>query len=512
MSKIDGHPLARARITLTDAKAPDKFESLVTSDDGKFEFASVPAGKYDLHGAKRGYIAGSYDQHEQFSTAIVTGAGLETESLVLRLAPSAIISGKVLDEAGDPVRHATVMLYYQDHSSGVDQIRQGRAAQTDDQGNYEITGIMPGTKFLSASAKPWYALHPGANRDGFRGGDKPADVSDFDRSLDVAYPLTYYADVTDAESATPIPIRGGERLQVEIHLNPVPSLHLLFRVPQNGTNGYFFPRIEQPAFDGSTPLQSEDVRMVSPGLIEISGIPAGRYNVRLEGPGPATQLKGVDLTKNGEEIDTTAGEAFSSVKMSVQMAGEATLPPQLMVGLRSGNRVFAQVQRLDPKGEAEFAQVPAGRYEVLVFGASKPYSISHISAEAAELSGHSLTVTPGSASKVSLTVVGGSRNVEGIAKRGGKPFAGAMVVLVPKNPDGNRSLFRRDQSDLDGTFNLQNVVPGSYTVLAIENGWDLDWSQPAIIAAYANRGQSIEVGNRFGHAMNLTVPVEVLSK
>ena len=53
--------------------------------------------------------------------------------------------------------------------------------------------------------------------------------------------------------------------------------------------------------------------------------------------------------------------------------------------------------------------------------------------------------------------------------RAGKGFAGAMVVLVPKNPEADRELFRRDQSDLDGTFLLRNVIPGSYTLLAIQN-------------------------------------------
>ena len=74
VSKTDGHPLARARVTVRDARNPQKFESLVTPENGKFEFNRLPAGKYDLHGAKRGYISASYDQHEQFSTAIVTGA------------------------------------------------------------------------------------------------------------------------------------------------------------------------------------------------------------------------------------------------------------------------------------------------------------------------------------------------------------------------------------------------------------------------------------------------------
>src|SRR6202158_3733371 len=173
--------------------------------------------------------------------------------------------------------------------------------------------------------------------------------------------------------------------------------------------------------------------------------------------------------------------------------------------------MFAGGQQVSAKGEAKFQQIAPGRYEVLVWR-DKPYSIAQISAEGAEVSGHNITVTAGSSPSVSLTVVGGGLNVEGTAKHAGKPFRGAMVVLVPNNPEENRDLFRRDQSDLDGTFNLQNVVPGSYTVLAIENGWDLDWSQPAIIAAYANRGQTIEVGNKVSHTINLAEPVEVLSK
>jgi hypothetical protein len=37
----------------------------------------------------------------------------------------------------------------------------------------------------------------------------------------------------------------------------------------------------------------------------------------------------------------------------------------------------------------------------------------------------------------------------------------------------------------------------------------LDWSQPAVIAAYTNHGRSVEVGNHFGRSVNLSDPVEV---
>lgn len=511
VSKTDGHALGRARVTVRDTKDPQKFESVVTADDGKFEFTGVPAGKYSLTGAKRGFIAASYEQHDQYSTAIVTGADLETEALVLRLAPAAVISGKILDESGEPVRRATVTLYYKDHNSGVDQIHQARGAQTNDLGEYEIASLMPGTYFLSASAQPWYAVHPQSDM-GRQGKKKEPDPPEnFDRSLDVAYPLTYYADVTDTDGATPIQVRGGERLQLEIHLNPVPSLHLLFRVPVLGNGGYAFPQLKQPTFDGSTYFGIENPRMISPGLIEITGVPAGRYDIRISGSGGATEMNGVDLVKDGEEIDTHHAEALSTIKFSVQVLGEATLPARLSVGLRSEHRRPAGGRMLDGKGEAELDQIAPGKYEVTFWGPPRPYSIARMSAEGAIISGNSLTVGAGASATVTLTLVGGSSRIEGTARRAGKAVAGAMVLLVPKDPEVDHTLFRRDQSDLDGTFALQNVVPGSYTVVAIEDGWELDWSRPEVIAPYLNHGQKIQVGGEMGKTIKLE-DVEVQSK
>jgi hypothetical protein len=516
VSKIDGYPLGRARITIRDAKDQQNFQFIITSDNGKFEFSGLPAGKFSLEGAKRGFISASYDQHDQFSTAIVTGAGLDSENLVLRLAPNALITGHILDEVGEPVRHATVTLYYDDHSGGVDHVRQARGAQTDDQGKYEMTPLPPGTYYVSASAQPWYAIHPNSQS---AESESQGQAGAVDRSLDVAYPVTFYGDVTDAESATPIPVRGGDHLQVDIHLNPVPALRLLFQIPDRGKNGYTVPQLQQPTFDGSAFSLPISATMASPGLMEITGIPAGRYNVRVaSGGGNWQQLNGVDLSKDGEQIDITNAEALSQVKVSVQVPGEATIPPNLAVGLRPGNRLLTALQTVDPKGEkgekgeTEFSQLAPGSYEVVVRGSAMRYSIAHMAVEGAQVSGHTLTVAAGASASLSLTLVSGNVEVEGVVKKAGKGFAGAMVVLVPKNPETNRDLFRRDQSDLDGTFTLRGVVPGAYTLLAIENGWDLDWSQPGVIGAYLKRGRKIQVGDQAGRSVSVPEPIEVQSK
>jgi uncharacterized surface anchored protein len=517
VNKTDLRPVTRARITIRDAQDPQKFRSMVTAEDGKYEFVGLPAGKYSLTGAKRGYISASYEQHDQYSTAIVTRAGLDTETLMLRLAPDAVIAGSVLDEVGDPVRHATVTLYFDDHSSGVDQIRQSNSAQTDDLGEYEMTPLRPGTYYLSASGKPWYAVHPPsapshsdtANSESGQEAETPPTV---DHSLDAAYPVTYYPDVTEAEEAMPIPIRGGERVELDIHMNPVPSLRLLFHVADNGNQGFAVPQLQQSAFDGYAFVQSGGGNMISPGILEVTGVPAGRYNLRFYGPGPGLQMNGIDLTKDGEEIDTSKAEALGSVKFTVRIPAEATLPPRLTIGLRSGNRVIAVAQTVDSKGEAELQQVAAGKYEVAVWGGGTPYSIAHVSVEGTEVSGHALTVAAGSSPSVSLTLVSGNAEVQGTVTRAGKALAGAMVVLVPKDPELDRDLFRRDQSDLDGTFLLRGIVPGSYTLLAIDNGWDLDWSHSGVIAAYLGRGRRIEINNQNSRPINIEEPIEVQSK
>jgi hypothetical protein len=507
VSKSDGHPLDQAVVAVVDVKNRKNLQNMMTAEDGKFFFQGLAAGKYSLTGQRKGYIEGAYDSHEQFSTAIVTGAGLDTEHLVLRLAPAGAIAGQVLDESGTPVRHATVTVYFENHSSGIGQVQQFRTEQTDDLGEYEVTPLMPGTYFISASATPWYAVHP--NRQAEAPGLLPLSV---DPSLDVTYPLTYYGDATEADNASPIPIRGGERIQADIRLSPVHALSLRFLVPDNGQNGYRAPQLEQTGFDGNTSyVQGTGMSMVAPGIMEITGIPAGKYDVRLSGAEGAAQMSGFDLTTESQELDLSSAEPLSTVKISVNIPGQPEVPRRGIVALRSGRRVQMAARQVGPKGEAVLEQVPAGAYDVLAWNFGKPYSVDHMTVDGVRVPGHRIKIASGSSPSVSLMLVAGNAQVQGTVMRAGKGVAGAMVVLVPKDPELHRELFRRDQSDLDGTFTLQGVVPGTYTVLAIENGWELDWSEPSVIAAYIKNAPSLEISDK-SQPVNLGEPIEVQSR
>jgi hypothetical protein len=99
--------------------------------------------------------------------------------------------------------------------------------------------------------------------------------------------------------------------------------------------------------------------------------------------------------------------------------------------------------------------------------------------------------------------------VEGFARKDGKGLAGAMVVLVPKDAAALAELGRRDQSDSDGSFSLRNVVPGPYTVVAIEDGWALDWFRPEVIGRYLPKGIAVTVTDKPDKVVRLSGPVPV---
>jgi hypothetical protein len=506
VNAITGEPLSQARITIAETKERAKLLSMITSESGHFEFSQVKPGKYSLQGAKRGFISSAYEQHEQFSTAIVTGPEFSTENLILRLTPLALITGHVFDEIGDPVRKARVVLFIEDHRAGMSRITRLNLSTCDDRGFYDFSLLRPGKYYVSVSAKPWYAMHPVAQPDG--SGSAAQQVSP---ALDVAYPTTYYHDATEAESATPIEVKGGDHVQIDMHLNPTPALHLLFRIPQDQQHGLGMPMLQKHVFDSVEMVQTDGMHPVAPGVYEVTGVPPGRYNVRgrNENSGQLEQSLDVELVRNGQELNDSRSEPLGSLKLSVKNPGEEALPKPYTVGLQDSRRRIVAFRQGEPSGQITFDDLAPGRYTILVFSQAKPYAVARTSSPAGESAGHSVNVTPGEALEATAFLSSGVVSIEGIVHKKDKPVPGIMVALVPDDPEMHIELFRRDQSDFDGTFLVRGVIPGSYTIVAVEDAWGFEWLQPGVLARYAEHGQKLTVGPLMRGTVHLPDPVEV---
>ena len=182
----------------------------------------------------------------------MTGEGLTTDGLMFRLSPRAVIRGTVTDEAGDPVQQARVSLYRQSQRNGLGNIVRAGMTVADDTGAYEFARLEAGNYFVAVSANPWYATRPQEKRDA-----EGNLIPNAQRSpLDVAYPVTFYADVTDSDSATPIPVKAGDQVQVNFTMHAVPAVHLSVQVPAPSGRGFAMPQLAQEIFGSTDRVQS----------------------------------------------------------------------------------------------------------------------------------------------------------------------------------------------------------------------------------------------------------------
>jgi hypothetical protein len=306
-------------------------------------------------------------------------------------------------------------------------------------------------------------------------------------------------------------------MEVDLHLSPVPALHVIFRSQQDvsqqdGGNANSMPVLQKRVFDGfDRPRWQEQGRIIAPGVVELTTAP-GKYTVHLWGPSRSNRINDVDITQDHQEVDTSSGEALSNISASVHILGKETIPRDLFVVMREGQRRGGLGGQVDARGILQIPSVAPGTYELVAGSENHDYAVVKIASEGRETSGHTLKVPAGASMAVTLTLASGSGRVEGVAKRAGKAVAGVMVVLIPNHPETNRDRFRRDQSDLDGSFLLQGVIPGTYTAIAITDGWDLDWSRAGVLAKYAGQGQTVVVPGQGSHSVQLPAAVEVQGK
>jgi protocatechuate 3,4-dioxygenase beta subunit len=476
-----GQAVARCAVEIHPTDNPGQSLSVETGDDGRFDFGGVRQGKYELNAAKRGYLTQSYQEHEGFSTAIAVGPELKSDDLIFNLPPQAIFYGTVSDEAGEPIRRAQVHLYEDRDVDGIRSTHQRRTFITDDRGMYEIPNIGPGNYFLSVSAQPWYAAGMNGVRPPMQSNDGQPLV---DPALDVAYPTTFYPDAIDSDDAVPIPVRGGERIEADMTLTAQRAMHLHVALAP-GQEGGAHVLLERTVFGQLEPMPM-GMETSNAGGVEISGVVPGRYEVTVSHSDESTHFT-ADIADGATQLSAEGGVG------DVTVSGKVTSVDKIRsasISLVSSHRQRNYTVPVNDAGEFT-AQVAPGEYQVM--GQIPQMYLASVSSPNAEVKGRLLQVKAGDAPRLEIVAGSGYGKIEGVAERAGHPASGMMILLAPEDAKDNQLLFRRDQSDSDGTFLLFNIVPGRYRLLAIDDGWELNWADPNVLAAYLKKSITVQV-------------------
>ena len=485
-------------------------QTVITGPDGRFQFDGLAPAKYSLSARGHGYQPQGYQQHHLATTGIVTGPRLESENLVFRLKPEASISGTVTDESSAPVPLAEVLLFAGGYAEAPQAILLRLKTTANDAGYFHFGHLREGKYYLVVVARPWYARSDpeeveqktSAMVDGDAGAleersvspDATASVAHHHSDLDVAFQTRYYINATEPELATPIVLKPGERATADLHLLAVPALRLKVRGTPAFTNAASSLVLSERIFSYSRQISSQSIDQDG---IELNSLAPGRYLLELpsQGPDGLPQQRPLELVTDGEVVPGESSTSVSTVTGTIQLEGIQGLCQRCnlrFVSLPSGE-VFTT--RSTSNGFQIDGGIRAGTYLVREVS-MEDYLVKDISAVGARVVRQQVEIPPGVAVRLSIAMTRDSGTIEGVALQNGKPVSQAAVFLVPNDPAHNLELFRGDQSDSDGTFTLRQILSGEYTVLAIAEGWDLEWSNPAALKPFIGGGVRVRVEPR----------------
>jgi Carboxypeptidase regulatory-like domain len=204
VNSVTGEPIRRALVQIYMALG----HAIMTDDSGHFEFKGLPSGQTTVNVRKPGFFSeGEAARKGPMPVAVTVGP--ETDAIVLKLIPEAAIQGKIRSEDGEPIEAAPVMAFALHINNGHKIWDQAGSTRTDEDGEFRIANLTPGTYYLEAGPK-LRSSFPNARS----------------ATRQLGFAAAYYAGTPARESATAIELGPGQQFEAGLLLKPEPLFHI----------------------------------------------------------------------------------------------------------------------------------------------------------------------------------------------------------------------------------------------------------------------------------------------
>jgi protocatechuate 3,4-dioxygenase beta subunit len=287
-----GLPARRAIVRVTGSELREP-RSTVTDVDGRYDIGDLPSGRFSVSASKNTYVTISYGQTRPMEPGrpIEVGDNQIVEKVDFSLPRGGVITGRIVDEYGEPVANAVVQPMQNRFMGGQQRpMMSGQPFTTSDTGEYRLWGLSPGQYFVSANPRGM--------------GGFMMDNSD-DRS---GYATTYYPGTASLGEAQPITIAAGQTASgVDI---------MLAATRTSRVSGIAMDSRGEPIRVGMVmAMQSGVTGMIGPqggqirpdGTFVISGLAPGEYMLRATVPparpgGGAPEMLTANVTVAGADV------------------------------------------------------------------------------------------------------------------------------------------------------------------------------------------------------------------
>ncbi len=495
-----GQPLRRVNIILMRLDAgpgPGATRAPVTatSADGRFGLKDIEPGRYRISADRTGYVRQEYGARKPgtLGTTLTLEKGQSVKDLEIKLSPQAVISGRILDEDGEPMQHAMVSLVRQRFFQGRKRYEPSHSASSNDLGDYRIFGISPG-KYLLTAVSPQSRYPYGVDRSA---AERPEE----------AYAASFYPGVDDPAIAAAFDVAAGSLLQgMDLTLRRIRAYRVRGQVSglesgrSRGPSVWLTPKGGR----GLSYLDRGVAAIVGPGgNFEVRGVKPGGYTIHAEsrdGQERLTARAKVEVANSDVEgIFLNLGPGLS-VAGSVRLEGKGALKPEeLQVWLEADSEsAVSNPSPGRPKADGGFFIPNAGQdvYAVRVGDLPAGYYLASARMHDADVleSGLDLAVK-GSVKGLELIVRQGAPVVEGVVvDTQGNALVGAIVVIhsVSEKPSPSR-LTRTAVAATGGSYRFQGLPPGEYRIAAFEDLDPNEATDPDLFRRYEKAVRKVEL-------------------
>ena len=495
-----GEPLRKAFVRLEPSSGKGATSPGVTDDGGKFAIQDVTPGTYQLVAEKQGYLDGRYGGLEA-SVELRLSASDNLIDLNISLTPQAVISGRVLDDDGEPWAHAVASIYRSVWKKGKRQLEGFNSQDPDDQGGFRIAQLPPGRYYIAAIPDSSWETR---NR-----------ATSALRNLP-----TWYPSSPNAQSATAVILNAGEEQKgIDIRIRRGAFFHIrgkltgLNQIPaSNDPEPFSRPRLSavrvSDRMDDST---SYSANLRPDGAFEFPAVPSGMYEILVSrGFMSAVAMGHATVQVDDKDVDNVSIDLAPPhpLKGAIQIEGGGAFDPSgLRVDLESVDGLSAFLPAtVRSDGGFDFAQVGSEQYRVRLRGTgSAPLYLKRLRYGHTESQDGTFSAT----TEEPLTLILSTRGarVTGTVKKADEGGARPEVVLIPDtgNTVPREYGTRVAVFDQYGTFALDSIAPGAYHLYAFENVPEGSWGDAELLREISDKGVALHFEE--GDAERIEVPL-----
>jgi len=520
INSATGEGIAHALVEITVGTG----RAMLTGLDGRFEFPDVPESDVTVSARKPGFFTEQELSPSLAVRPVIAKVGPESSPVVVKLIPQAVITGHI-ESAGMPLEGISVKILASRIQEGRKRLEQRSTTASDEDGNFRVSGLTPGTYYVEAGPGLEFGgqieAHPDEElvaESAVQSKQKKEAASQAEKEQ--GYPAVFYPAAPDMSAATAVDVGAGDQATANFSLRTVPARTLSGVIVGLPPSHDVFLSLESTS--GEEVSIREQYRFRD-GKFTLR-VPAGEYILRARAmtadKEPLQARVPLDVTTDIAGIRLVlAPQPFIPVEVSLERAGgtAVSITGRAGGGYLSGSwgqLEFSLVSRDRPLGNGRYS-VSGGRDDAGLairgiepgtysaeFTARRPWHVQSAVSGSTDLLRDDLTVVAGAQPPpIEIVLRDDSATLNGTITSDGEPVTAAVVAVRQGAPRQPVVTVGRAGSP----FEFENLSPGDYSVFAVDRLDNLAYADPEAIEPYLAKATHVTLEPGQKASINLEV-------